>query len=95
VTIPFGVAAFRMASFTIWPFGRTLVKKETAGLASGIANVIWFVLFGWWLALAHIVLAITQFISIIGIPLGIANIKLVPVSVLPLGREIVPVEQRP
>lgn len=95
VTIPFGIAAFRMASFTIWPFGRTLVPKPTAGVASGIGNVIWFVLFGWWLALAHIVLAVAQFISIIGIPLGIANVKLVPVSLFPLGHEIVPAAQRP
>lgn len=94
VTIPFGVASFRMASFTIWPFGRTLVPKETAGVASAIGNVIWIVLFGWWLALAHIILAIAQFISIIGIPLGIANIKLVPVSLFPLGHEIVPAAQR-
>jgi uncharacterized membrane protein YccF (DUF307 family) len=94
VTIPFGVAAFRMANFTIWPFGRTLVPKPTAGDASGIGNVLWFILFGWWLALAHIVLAIAQFISIIGIPLGIANVKLVPVSLFPLGQEIVPVDQR-
>jgi uncharacterized membrane protein YccF (DUF307 family) len=95
VTIPFGVAAFRMANFTIWPFGRTLVPKPTAGIASGIANVLWFVLFGWWLALGHILLAVVQFVSIIGIPLGIANVKLVPVSLFPLGHQIVPVEQRP
>jgi uncharacterized membrane protein YccF (DUF307 family) len=94
VTIPFGVAAFRMASFTIWPFGRTLVPKPTAGVASGIGNVLWFVLFGWWLALAHILLAVAQFISIIGIPLGIANVKLVPVSLFPLGHEIVPAAPR-
>jgi uncharacterized membrane protein YccF (DUF307 family) len=90
ITIPFGVAAFRMANYTLWPFGRTLRSKPSAGVASGVGNVIWFILFGWWLALGHIILGISQFVSIIGIPLGIANFKLVPVSVLPLGREIVP-----
>lgn len=95
ITIPFGVAAFRMANFTLWPFGRTLVPKPSAGLASGIGNVIWFILFGWWLALGHILLGIAQCITIIGIPLGLANFKLVPVSVFPLGQEIVPVGGRP
>lgn len=95
VTIPFGVAAFRLANYTIWPFGRMLVAKESAGLASGVGNVIWFVLFGWWLALAHVVIGVAQLISIIGIPLGLANFKLVPVSVFPLGHEVVPVPREP
>jgi uncharacterized membrane protein YccF (DUF307 family) len=89
VTIPFGVAAFRIANYTLWPFGRRLVRKESAGVGSVIGNVIWFILFGWWLALGHIVTAIGQFITIIGIPLGLANVKLVPVSVMPLGHQIV------
>jgi uncharacterized membrane protein YccF (DUF307 family) len=89
ITIPFGVAAFRIASFTIWPFGRTLVPKKSAGVASTIGNILWIVLFGWWLALAHIVLGVAQCITIIGIPLGLANFKLVPVSLFPLGTEIV------
>jgi uncharacterized membrane protein YccF (DUF307 family) len=89
VTIPFGVAAFRMANYTLWPFGRRLVAKESAGVGSAIGNVIWFILFGWWLALGHIVTAVGQFITIIGIPLALANVKLVPVSVMPLGHEIV------
>ena len=93
ITIPFGVAAFRMANYALWPFGRTTRPKPTAGVASGIGNVLWFVLFGWWLALGHILLAIAQFVTIIGIPLGIANIKLVPVSLFPLGHEVVPVDE--
>ena len=91
-TIPFGIAAFRMANYALWPFGRTLARKESAGVASAIGNVIWIIVAGWWLALSHIVLAIAQFITIIGIPLGLANIKLVPVSLTPLGREIVPAD---
>ena len=89
VTIPFGFAAFRMANYALWPFGRTTRPKPSAGVAAGIGNVIWFIVAGWWLALGHIVTAIAQFITIIGIPLGIANIKLVPVSLFPLGHEIV------
>jgi uncharacterized membrane protein YccF (DUF307 family) len=93
ITIPFGVAAFRMANYALWPFGRTVRPKPSAGVGAGVGNVIWFVLFGWWLALGHIVLAVTQFVSLIGIPLGIANIKLVPVSVFPLGHEVVSSDQ--
>ncbi|GAA1749870.1 YccF domain-containing protein [Luedemannella helvata] len=89
VTIPFGVASFRMANYCLWPFGRDLVRKESAGVASSVGNVIWFIVAGWWLALGHITTAIGQFITIIGIPLGLANIKLVPVSLFPLGHEIV------
>src|SRR2546421_12860673 len=88
VTIPFGIAAFRMANYTLWPFGREVVRRADAGVASTLGNVLWFIFAGWWLALGHITTAIAQFITIIGIPLGLANIKLVPVSLFPLGHEI-------
>ena len=89
ITIPFGLAAFRMANYTLWPFGRTVVRKPTAGALSVVGNIIWFILAGWWLALGHIISGILQCITIIGIPLGLANFKLLPVSVAPLGHEIV------
>ena len=88
VTIPFGIASFRMANYALWPFGRELVQKPTAGAGSLIGNIIWVVVAGWWLALGHITTAIAQFVSLIGIPLGLANVKLVPVSLFPLGHEI-------
>ena len=89
ITIPFGVAAIRISVFCLWPFGRTLVKREDAGAGSLIGNVIWFVLAGWWLALGHIVTGVLMCLTIIGIPLGLANFKLIPVSLWPMGREIV------
>jgi uncharacterized membrane protein YccF (DUF307 family) len=88
VTIPFGIASFRMANYALWPFGRELVRRPAAGAASTVGNVIWFIVAGWWLALGHITTAIAQFVSIIGIPLGLANVKLIPVSLFPLGHEI-------
>jgi uncharacterized membrane protein YccF (DUF307 family) len=94
VTIPFGIASFRMANYALWPFGRTVVRKPTAGVVSAIGNVIWFVVAGWWLALGHIITAVAQAVTIIGIPLAVANIKLVPVSLSPLGHEIVDVRER-
>jgi uncharacterized membrane protein YccF (DUF307 family) len=88
VTIPFGIASFRIANYALWPFGRTLVRRPGAGVASDVGNVIWFIVAGWWLALGHIVTAVVQFATIIGIPLGLANLKLVPVSLFPLGHEV-------
>jgi uncharacterized membrane protein YccF (DUF307 family) len=93
ITIPFGIAAGRMALFCLWPFGRTLVRRADAGVASTIGNVIWFVLAGWWLALGHLITGVLMCVTIIGIPLGLANFKLIPVSLTPLGRDIVDIDQ--
>jgi uncharacterized membrane protein YccF (DUF307 family) len=90
ITIPFGVAALRIAAYALWPFGRTIVRKPGAGAGSLIGNVIWIVLCGWWLAIGHVVTGVALCLTIIGIPLGLANFKLIPVSVAPFGTEIVP-----
>ena len=93
ITIPFGIAAARMALFCVWPFGRTLVRRSDAGAGSTIGNIIWFVLAGWWLALGHLISGVAMCLTIIGIPLGLANFKLIPVSLTPFGRDIVDAEQ--
>jgi uncharacterized membrane protein YccF (DUF307 family) len=93
ITIPFGIAALRIGIFALWPFGKTVVKRGDAGIASGIGNVLWFVLCGWWLALMHLLTGILLCLTIVGIPLGLGNLKLIPVSLLPFGREIVSVDQ--
>ena len=93
ITIPFGVASIRIAVFCLWPFGRTLIKREDAGAGSLIGNVIWIVLAGWWLALGHIITGVAMCLTIIGIPLGLANFKLIPVSLTPFGRDIVDVDE--
>jgi uncharacterized membrane protein YccF (DUF307 family) len=90
ITIPFGVAALRIAVYALWPFGRAIVRKPSAGAGSIVGNVIWIVLCGWWLALAHVVTGVALCLTIVGIPLGIANFKLIPVSLAPFGSEIVP-----
>jgi uncharacterized membrane protein YccF (DUF307 family) len=91
VTIPFGIASFRIANYALWPFGRTIVDRGgRPGVLSMIGNVIWIIVAGWWIALGHVITAIPMFVSIVGIPLGIANLKLIPVSLVPLGKEIVP-----
>ena len=93
ITIPFGIAAFRIAGFALWPFGRTVVRRPGAGVASGIGNVLWLLLFGWWLALGHLLTGIFLCITIIGIPLGLANFKMIPISLVPLGVRIVPADR--
>jgi uncharacterized membrane protein YccF (DUF307 family) len=94
ITIPFGIASLRIALFALWPFGKTLVRRADAGVGSAIGNVIWFVLCGWWLALGHLITGVLLCLTIIGIPLGLASFKLIPVSLLPLGREIVTTDSR-
>jgi uncharacterized membrane protein YccF (DUF307 family) len=93
ITIPFGIAAARIALFCLWPFGRTIVRQPGAGGGSLIGNVIWFILAGWWLALGHLVTGVLMCLTIIGIPLGLANFKLIPVSLTPFGREIVGIDE--
>ena len=93
ITIPFGVASARIALFCLWPFGRTIVRRPDAGAGSTIGNVIWFVLAGWWLAIGHVITGVLMCITIIGIPLGLANFKLIPVSLTPFGRDIIDIDQ--
>jgi len=90
ITIPFAIASFRIASYVIWPFGRSIQIRRDAGVASLIGNIIWIILVGWGLALGHLTSGILLCCTIIGIPLGLANFKLIPISLLPLGVQIVP-----
>ena len=90
VTIPAGIASFRMANYALWPFGRTVVRKIHGGNGlSAISNAIWFIIAGLWLAIGHITTAAAQAVTIIGIPLAIANIKMIPVTCFPFGKHIV------
>lgn len=89
ITIPWGIAAWRIGVYSLWPFGNTVVDKPTAGVFSLLGNIVWVVLAGWWLAIGHIISAVGLAITIIGIPFAIANIKMVPVALLPLGKQIV------
>jgi uncharacterized membrane protein YccF (DUF307 family) len=90
IGIPFGIASFRIGAFALWPFGRTVVAKPGAGVGSGIGNVLWFIFSGIWLAIGHAVTGALLCVTVIGIPLGLANFKLIPVSLFPLGKDIVP-----
>ncbi|MHA7261717.1 YccF domain-containing protein [Arthrobacter sp. TMN-37] len=90
VTIPFGIASFRIGVYALWPFGRTVVDRGgRVSFFSTLGNIIWLLVAGIWIAIGHVLTAIPMFVSIIGIPLGIANLKLIPVSLMPLGKVIV------
>ena len=90
ITIPFGIAAWRIAGYVLWPFGRQIALKQNAGVGSLIGNILWIILIGWWLALGHLTSGIMLCLTIIGIPLGLANFKLIPISLMPLGVEFMP-----
>ena len=98
VGLPWTRAAFNIALYTLLPFGQTAVSRAAytgredlgTGLLGAIGNLIWLVLAGWWLALGHLASAVLLAVTIIGIPLAYANVKLVPVALWPFGREIVP-----
>jgi len=90
ITIPFGVAAFRIAAYVLWPFGRTIAEQRRAGAGALVGNVLWIVLFGWWLALGHLATGVLLCLTIVGIPLGLANFKIIPITLVPLGVRIVP-----
>ena len=89
ITIPFGIASFRLAGYALWPFGRTVVRRPDAGVGSTIGNVIWFLVAGLWLALAQVVIGIVLCLTIIGIPFGIACFKMAGLALFPLGKEVV------
>jgi len=90
IGIPFAVQAIKLAGYALWPFGRTLVPSERRhkGL-SAVGNILWFVLAGWWLALAHLFAGILLCLTIIGIPLGVASFKMAGAALVPFGKEVV------
>lgn len=93
VTIPFGVQAFKLGLYTLWPFGTELVGSTTnpaSGLVAVLGNLVWLVLFGWWLALIHLVAAVLHAVTIIGIPFAVAHLKLLRASLAPFGYQVVP-----
>ena len=93
VGIPFAVAAFRIAGFAAFPFGRELVDARMVGQAriigTGLTNLLWIVLAGIWLTIGHVILGVALCLTLIGIPFGLAHLKLASVSFAPLGKRVV------
>lgn len=90
ITIPFAIQAFKLGGYALWPFGRVVVRdQEGSAAVSLIGNVIWFLVAGWWLALTHFVTGLALMLTIVGIPLGIASIKLAGLALAPFGSRVV------
>jgi uncharacterized membrane protein YccF (DUF307 family) len=89
VTIPLAPPAFRLAGYTLWPFGRVVVRRQSAGAGSTLGNIVWFFVAGWWLALLHIVFGLLLAVTIIGIPFTVAHFKLAGLALTPYGKEVI------
>jgi len=96
IGLPWTPAAFRIAGFSAWPFGRQLIDRADLGsadLGTGPAglllNILWFVFAGWWLALHHLILAVSLALTLIGIPFALQHLKLAIISVAPVGKAVV------
>ena len=97
IGIPWGRSCLVIGQFTMWPFGREAISRSElrqredigTGLLGLLGNVIWFLLAGFWLAVAHIMVALALFLTIIGIPFGIQHLKLAGIALAPVGKTIV------
>lgn len=91
IGIPFGVQAFKLAGYALWPFNRTVVRNERSGVSlSIVGNVIWLIVGGWWLAVAHVMFAFILAITVVGAPLALASLKMAGLALAPFGRKVVP-----
>ncbi|KSB88362.1 hypothetical protein AS593_02860 [Caulobacter vibrioides] len=97
VGLPYAGAAWRIAGFAFWPFGKEIVSRDIVtgrgDLGTGplgfLLNLIWFVLGGWYIALSHLLIAVAEAISIIGIPFAIKDLQLAYIALAPIGRTVV------
>jgi uncharacterized membrane protein YccF (DUF307 family) len=97
VGLPWAFSAWRIAGFVFWPFGREIVNRETytgesdlgTGCLGAVLNIVWFVFAGWWIALTHVIIAIGEAITIIGIPFALKDIQLAQLALAPVGKTIV------
>lgn len=93
IGLPYTGAAWRIAGFAAWPFGKTIIDRPTSDLGTGpvgcVLNVIWFVLAGWYLALSHVLIAIAEAVTLIGIPFAFKDLQLAGIALAPIGKDVV------
>jgi len=98
VGLPWAAAAFRIGVFSLAPFGSRVVERDRitgrddlgTGAMGFLLNVIWFVLAGWYIALAHLCIGLLQCLTIIGIPFGLQHFKLAGIALAPVGKTVIP-----
>lgn len=91
VGLPWSFAAWRIASYSFWPFGREVVWQDQNPVSGGVGlvlNIIWFIFAGWYIALSHLIIAVAEFVSIIGIPFALKDLELAKLALAPVGRTI-------
>lgn len=94
ITIPFSIQSFKLAGYALWPFGRIVVHEPDRDVAlSTLGNVIWIILAGFWLAIGHVMAGLLLMITVIGIPLGLASMRMAGLALLPFGKKVVPADQ--
>lgn len=91
IGIPFAFQSLKLAVYALWPFGRVVVEVPGKGSVSTIANVVWFVFGGVWLALAHLLAAVLLALTVVGIPLAVVSARMAGLALRPFGRTVVPV----
>ena len=96
VGLPYAGAAWRIAGFSFWPFGKEVVSRESLGIQDAgtgglgvVLNVIWFIFAGWYIALSHLLIAVAEFVSIIGIPFALKDLQLAILALAPVGKTVV------
>jgi uncharacterized membrane protein YccF (DUF307 family) len=90
VGIPFGIQTLKMASLSLWPFGRdTVVHTRASGCLYILMNIIWLITGGIWIAITHAIFGLLLCITIIGIPFGLQHFKLTAIALSPFGRDII------
>ena len=90
IGIPFGIQCFKLGILALWPFGREVISTSAnTGCVSLVLNIIWILCGGFWIAITHIVFGLLLFITIIGIPFARQHFKMVEISLMPFGKEIV------
>lgn len=99
VGLPWARAAWRIAGFAYWPFGREIVDRAAlygredlgTGCLGAMLNIVWFVFAGWYIALSHLVAAVVEAVSIIGIPFALKDLQLAWLALAPVGKTVAPV----